>query len=191
MTTVGLNLDGGVHEIPVAAVAGRLWLCGKHVIGPDPDALLGQLGADTVVCLVERHELIDRYPNYVAWLEAAPPGRAVKFPVPDLSAPALTAMRPLLDDLATRLRAGESVVIHCGAGLGRAGTTAVALLILLGTSLDDALVHVRAHRPMAGPEVGSQLDLVMELAAHLASGREPLPQQVAGHVEPQGGGQPQ
>ena len=40
----------------------------------------------------------------------------------------------------------------------------VALLVLDGWPLDDALAHVRAHRPMAGPEVGAQLDLVRQLA---------------------------
>jgi hypothetical protein len=37
----GLNLDGGIHEIPLPPpAAGRLWLCGKHAIGPDPEGLL-------------------------------------------------------------------------------------------------------------------------------------------------------
>ncbi|MEX0848055.1 MAG: protein-tyrosine phosphatase family protein, partial [Ilumatobacteraceae bacterium] len=55
--------------------------------------------------------------------------------------------------------------VHCAAGIGRAGTTAVALLVLLGMTVDDALQHVRAHRPMAGPEVGSQLQFVRAVAA--------------------------
>jgi len=47
-----VNLDGGIHEIPLPPPArGRLWLCGKHAIGPDPDALMARVGADTVVCL--------------------------------------------------------------------------------------------------------------------------------------------
>ena len=63
-----------------------------------------------------------------------------------------------------RLQHGEHVVVHCAAGIGRAGTTAVALLMLLGVDIDNALATVRAHRPMAGPEVGAQLDLITELA---------------------------
>jgi protein-tyrosine phosphatase len=57
--------------------------------------------------------------------------------------------------------------VHCAAGIGRAGTTAVALLMLLGVEIDDALATVRANRPMAGPEVGAQLDLITELAETL------------------------
>jgi protein-tyrosine phosphatase len=59
------------------------------------------------------------------------------------------------------------VIVHCAAGIGRSGTTAVAMLVSLAVPLDEALEHVRRHRPAAGPEVGAQLDLVRELHAHL------------------------
>ena len=156
------NTDGGIHEIPLGAVAGRLWLCGKHVVGPGAEALLERMGADTIVCLTERHELDDRYPAYVAWLERDP--RAVWFPIHDLHAPDLDRARPFYDSLVDRLSAGERLIVHCAAGIGRAGTTAAALLVLSGWSLDDSLRHVRAHRPMAGPEAGSQLELLRRLA---------------------------
>lgn len=163
--TAGWNTDGGVHEIPLGplvGLGGRLWLCGKHVVGPDPEALLDRLGADGIVCLTERHELADRYPAYVSWLERDP--RAMWFPVHDLHAPPLDAARPFYGSLLDRLAGGERLIVHCAAGIGRAGTTAVAVLVLAGWELTDALAHVRAHRPMAGPEAGSQLELLRRLA---------------------------
>lgn len=147
------------------ALAGRLWLCGKHVVGPDPEAALARVGADTIVCLNPAHELVDRYPDYLDWLRTNIPDRAVWFPVPDLHAPSVADARPFLQDLLDRLRLGHSLIVHCGAGIGRAGTTAAALLVLAGMPLPDALAHVRAHRPAAGPEVGAQLSLVEQLAA--------------------------
>ena len=156
------NTDGGIHEIPLDPLKGRLWLCGKHVVGPDPDALLDRIGADTIVCLTERHELADRYPAYVAWLGRDP--RAVWFPVHDLHAPPLDAARPFYRSLLARLADGDGLIVHCAAGIGRAGTTAVALLVLSGWELTHALAHVRQHRPMAGPEAGSQLELLRRLA---------------------------
>ncbi len=159
-----MNTDGGIHEIPLPPPAsGRLWLCGKHAIGPDPELLMERVGADVVVCLNEAYELSDRYPDYVAWLREQPAERVVWCPIPDLHAPALDQFAPVLDDLVDRVSAGERVIVHCGAGIGRAGTTAVAILVSLDVPLDDALEVVRRHRPAAGPEAGPQLDLLQKL----------------------------
>jgi len=167
------NLDGGIHEITLPShVPGRLWLCGKHVLGPDPDRILELTGANVVVCLTEEHELADRYPHYVEWLHAEQGHRAMWLPVHDLHAPPLERGLPFVNDLVGRLHAGDGMVVHCGAGIGRAGTTAIALLVLLGEPLDRALEQVRTERPMAGPEVGSQLDFLRQLAVTDAH-REP------------------
>jgi protein-tyrosine phosphatase len=162
------SLHGGVDEIPLPRGPGRLWLCGKHYIAPDPDAALTSVGASTAVCLNEEYELLDRYPGYVAWLRAQPPPRALWFPIPDLHAPQLAAAMDLLDQLLGRLDAGQSLLLHCGAGIGRAGTVAVGVLMRMGLPCEDALALVAAHRPMAGPEVGAQRDLVELLAGLLA-----------------------
>jgi protein-tyrosine phosphatase len=188
------NHDGGLHEVPLAGVTGRLWLCGKHVVGPDVEAVLARTGAHTVVCLTERHELDDRYPDYVQWLDrhhsAELEGRAVWFPVHDLNAPVFDVGRAFVDDLTERVRAGRGLVVHCAAGIGRAGTTAVAMLVALGAAPDAALAHVRAHRPMAGPEVGSQMQFVTELhEAYQAFNLPVSAQQIAHDVQPQVGGQ--
>lgn len=160
------STDGGIHEIPLPdGVPGRMHLCGKHHIAPDVQAVLERTGATTVVCLTQRHELEVRFPAYVEWLTSHAGGSAIWFPVHDLSAPQLDAARVLFADLARRLVAGEGVIVHCAAGIGRAGTTAIGVLMQLGVPLDDARVHVRAHRPMAGPEAGSQLELLEALAA--------------------------
>ncbi|HEY5664040.1 MAG TPA: hypothetical protein VIS05_08395 [Ilumatobacter sp.] len=156
--------DGGIDRVPLpAATPGELWLCGKHAIAPlaaTPDAI----GWTTVVCLVERHELTPRYPHYVAWLDAGG-DRVLWWPIPDLHAPALPAMAAFVEDLVGRLRAGASLLVHCGAGIGRAGTTAVCVLVRLGLGLADAEHTVGAARPMAGPEVGAQRELCRAFAS--------------------------
>ena len=78
--------DGGVDEVSLPRGPGRLWLCGKHHVAPDPEAALARLGASTIVCLTEPHELRERYPAYVDWLRSSTPERALWHPVPDLHA---------------------------------------------------------------------------------------------------------
>lgn len=155
---------GGVDEIPLPVATGRLWLCGKHFVGPDAEAALERTGATAVVCLNERHEIADRYPDYVRWLEANRPARATWFPIPDLHAPDLDVVRPLLEDLRRRLAAGEGLLVHCGAGVGRAGTIAAAVLMTFGVPMDAALQTVADHRPMAGPQCAAQVDLLEGIA---------------------------
>jgi protein-tyrosine phosphatase len=162
----GRSRHGGVDEIPLPHGPGRLWLCGKHFIAPDPEAALLSVGATTAVCLTEEHELLDRYPAYVDWLRRQPPERALWYPIPDLHAPNVSGAVDLLNELGDRLAAGQGLLMHCGAGIGRAGTMAVGVLMSMGLPADDALATVAGNRPMAGPEVGAQLDLVTALARH-------------------------
>jgi protein-tyrosine phosphatase len=72
--------------------------------------------------------------------------------------------RLLVAELVERLHSGQTLLVHCGAGIGRAGTLAACVLMGLGVPKDDALSTVAAARPMAGPEAGAQLDLVEALA---------------------------
>ncbi len=157
--------DGGIDEIPLpTALSGRLFVCGKHAIGRDHLALMDRVEATTVVALTETHELDDRYPDYAQWLRANLGTHAVHQPIPDLHAPALDDLRGLVDDIYARLSAGEVVIVHCAGGIGRSGTVAVAVLVRAGVPIDVALTTVRSSRPMAGPEVGAQQDVLREFA---------------------------
>jgi rhodanese/phosphatase family protein len=161
----GRSRDGGVDPIPLPGTAGRLLLCGKHFIGPDPQRAVDATGADVVVCLCEEHELAGRYPDYVSWLRTAPPGRVLWAPIPDLHAPQADDARALLASLRSALDRGSTLLMHCGAGIGRAGTIAAALLITMGMPREDAVALVASCRPMAGPEAGAQAQLLELLVA--------------------------
>ena len=113
------------------------------------DDSLGQLtalGVTTIVSLIEAHEtrndLDERY-------RAA--GLAViRYPIRDYGAPDDAAsFAGLLEDLATRLVAGERLYVHCIGGLGRTGTVFACLLKRFGVD-GDVVQLVRAiYRPTA------------------------------------------
>lgn len=159
-----------VDAIPLPDTDGRLWLCGLRDIADDPDAVLGTTGASTVVCLNERDELERRAPQYADWLRINQPGRALWFPIRNFRAESADATMPVLDLIAERLDRGEGVIMHCAMGQGRAGTMAVCLLMRLGSSVDDALRTVAAHRAFAGPADNSQWALVDDISRSLDAG---------------------
>jgi protein-tyrosine phosphatase len=160
--------DGGIDTVPLPTHSGGMSLCGKHAIAPDVEAAMSKCGATTVVCLVEEREVAGHWPHYVDWLHEHRGTTAVWFPIHDLNAPPLEQAEILLGDLLARLERDEHLLMHCAAGIGRTGTMAACILVRLGMDIDEALALVRNSRPMAGPEVGAQLDLVKEIAARRA-----------------------
>ena len=161
----GRSADGGLDQVPLPATSGALWLCGKRVVGPDPQAALDRAGADTIVSFNQPHELERDYPAYVQWLHDHDGGRALWFPIPDLGAPPVADARRWVDHMVQRLTAGAGLVLHCAGGIGRAPTMGVCVLMRLGMTAPDALALVADCRPMAGPEAGSQRDLVERFVA--------------------------
>lgn len=159
------SIDGGLDRVPLPTERGALWLCGKRVVGPDPDAALVRADADVIVCFNEASDLQREYPGYLDWLGANEGGRARWWPIPDLHAPVVAEARPMVEEMVSLLERDRGLVLHCAGGLGRAPTMAVCVLIAQGMPADDALVHVRTHRPMGGPEAGAQHDLVRAFAA--------------------------
>ena len=164
--TTPFNTTGGIHEVPTG-LAGRMFLCGKHHIGPDVSLVLSETDGAHVVCLVERHELEHRYDSYIEWLETS--GRCTWHPIHDMWAPEMEPALALYGSLADRLRNGTNIVIHCAAGIGRAGTSAAATLMMLGVPEHEALARVAEHRPMAGPQTMAQQVFLDQLQARLDS----------------------
>lgn len=165
----GRQRDGGIDRIELPSeISGALYLCGKHVVGPDPEAVRAQLGDGSVVVSFNQPRDIERYVGYADWLRDSPNARW--FPIPDFHAPPLGAAIPILDEVAGFLRGGRPVLMHCSAGIGRAGTMAVAVLMTLGVSSPDALARVARDRRGAGPEVGAQSRLIRDLADRFAAG---------------------
>ncbi|WP_428424788.1 protein-tyrosine phosphatase family protein [Methylibium sp.] len=130
-------------------VAGRLWLApmpGRLAPWPEFVAEARAAGLTRIVCLTPRDEIAELSPHYLAAIEAHTlPCGWQAIPMRNFGvARELQTFKDGIEALATALGAGEVLLLHCAAGIGRTGTAGACLLKRLGLSADEALQRVQA-----------------------------------------------
>ncbi|MCB0908694.1 MAG: hypothetical protein KDB63_16430 [Nocardioidaceae bacterium] len=91
----------------------------------------------------------------------------LRLPAPDMSVPDRAAGAAMAAALAGRLRAGEHVVVHCRAGIGRSSVAAALTLCALGLTPDEAVAAISRARGFTVPETPDQRAFVDAVAALL------------------------
>ena len=92
------------------------------------------------------------------------------FPIEDRGTPAdSAAATQFVHKLDADLRRGESVLIHCRQGVGRAGMIAAGILIDRGVDAIVAVKEVSASRGVPVPETDEQREWIRELAARVGN----------------------
>jgi protein-tyrosine phosphatase len=127
---------------------GQLWLGampGRFEAWPAFQAEAQRSRLALVVCLTPRPELAELSPDYHAALERGRlPFRWTHLPMRNFGLPEdQPAFRDSIQSIARALRAGDAVLLHCAAGLGRTGTAAACVLKALGVPAEQALQRVR------------------------------------------------
>lgn len=158
-------------KIPTEASSGSLWA------GPLPDRrrlgfLTSQLealrgaGVQRVVCLIPEIDLLGRYslPQYPTEARRLFQDSVHFLDVANYSVPAVDehfdrAVKAVADSLAL----GEGVLVHCGAGCGRAGMFVACVLVHGGMSPFKAIRTYRLFRT-CGPETAFQVAWVLRYA---------------------------
>jgi protein-tyrosine phosphatase len=129
-------------------VPGSLWLSGmpgRFGSWREFERQARTTGLAMVVCLTPRDEVDELSPDYAAAvLRGAPGYEWLHLPVPNFGVPPEpNAFRSAIERIADRVRAGDAVLMHCAAGMGRTGSAAACVLKALGLPADEALERVR------------------------------------------------
>jgi protein-tyrosine phosphatase len=134
----------------------------------DSVAEAARLGISTVVCLAPLDEIHRKSPDYASDIEAGKlPWQQDFLPISDFGVPEDSeGFRNQAQRTAKQLQQGENCLIHCGAGIGRTGTLAVAVLLALGLPQDQAERAVAAAG--SRPETQEQRQLLGDLARRRA-----------------------
>ena len=127
---------------------------------------LKQGGVQTIVSLLEEDE--------ADWLGLAEEGslaaalgmRFLSYPIPDRTVPADSAgFRAFVADLASSLRGGERIGVHCRGCIGRATVTAACTLIHLGWKPSEAVTAIEDARGYPVPDTDEQLHWILRYRA--------------------------
>jgi protein-tyrosine phosphatase len=111
---------------------------------------------DLVVSLAADEELSRLSPDYALCVkEDTFPFKRKSFVIEDYGVPSdLVSFIDFVADLAQDIFTGQSVLIHCAAGIGRTGLAAASVFMQLGYPIQKAISVI--SRAGSSPEIGEQ-----------------------------------
>ncbi len=128
---------------------------------------VSSLGVTALVCLTPLDEIQEKSPTYAAAIEEGTVPVPIRhLPIRDYQGPDDDqAFQRMTVEVADRLRRGETILVHCGSGIGRTGMFAIGILMALGLSAEEARQAVGAAG--SGPERQVQEKALRRLATRL------------------------
>jgi protein-tyrosine phosphatase len=119
-------------------------------------------GIDVIVSLLEQEEVSELGLQREAEFCRANGIDFVSFPIPDRGVPeSRQQVSEIARFLATSLRNGRSIAIHCRAGIGRSSVIAACTLILCGHEAEQALALIKVSRGLSVPDTDEQRSWVL------------------------------
>ncbi|MCD6284493.1 MAG: tyrosine-protein phosphatase [Anaerolineae bacterium] len=124
-------------------IPGRIYLHsmpGRCESWGDFAAEASRCNIQTIVCLAPDDEIERKSPSYATAIKGGAISCSRKcFVIPDYGVPKdRDRFAEFVKAVAEFLRSGETILVHCGAGIGRTGTFAICLLLALGVSRAQA-----------------------------------------------------
>ena len=137
---------------------------GRHEDFEDAVAEVRRLGISQVTSLAPLSEIRAKSPRYAKAIEAENlPTILASCPIPDRGVPEnRQEFLSSVEETMSALKAGKKLLLHCGAGIGRTGTYAAAVLLRLGLSKEQSIAEV--SRAGSRPETAEQLEFLNALS---------------------------
>lgn len=137
--------------------------CPRPSVLAEDMAFYMDLGINTIVCLLEKAEMIARGLALESYLCEELDLNFEHFPIIDRSIPSdLAAFHKLLEKLYTELNLGRNIAIHCYAGIGRTGVVAGSLLMKDGLLAQEAIELMTTIRGYDMPQTSSQYHFLLK-----------------------------
>ncbi|NCV21211.1 MAG: protein phosphatase [Chloroflexi bacterium] len=152
----GLVGDIGLTIAPGKQDVANGWL---RDMGMDMTRLRTVFRTDCLVSLLDASEFAALGISELDTFAVANGIRPVLFPIPDMHPPHerdRDAFIALIEGIISGASAGQNVVIHCRAGIGRSGLVAASVLVARGLSAPHAIEVVREVRSPRSVETSEQ-----------------------------------
>jgi protein-tyrosine phosphatase len=160
-------MRSSLYWISCDAVAGRLGVMARPRAGDWlPGEIAGWKGEriDTVVCLLEPHEISELGLLEEGALCSSEGIEFLPFPIADRGIPtSRSSIAALVSRLSRDLANGRAVAVHCRAGIGRSALVAASILVHSGARPERALDLISRARGCAVPDTEEQRAWILAL----------------------------
>ena len=154
-----------IYKVEVIG-SGSLSLMAKPISGEwieDEFSNISRFGIDRIVSLLEPHEVYDLGLEKEKELSEKNGMDFVLYPIPDRGLPrSIDDYLRFTKRLYHEAAGGLNTVVHCRAGIGRAGMVAAGVLLHCGFEPNDAFELISKKRRVTVPDTQEQIDWVIK-----------------------------